>query len=275
MNGYSTNGSVKVQSLSGSCLPNDTDYDDDAESYFTRAGITDILEKNTVNTFVLGLKSNSLWARCLTLYPHSPTSVGAMVHNLKSSSFTKTSTAFPTYAQTGNTGDGVAQFLDTGVIPATHFTSATSHTIWYYSRTNSTSGIDIGCITSATQSLTCRSRTAGNVSDYRAYGNTSNLTGATTDSSGYFFYTTSDSNSRSIRRNNASVGVDDATNIPGTRPTHSLYVHARNNAGTLDTPSTRELCGDGAFDGALTNDECDTFYTLISTLNANIISGGR
>jgi hypothetical protein len=252
-----------------------TKYDPLSADYFLRAGITNALEKKWVNYVALQLNANpALKAKLIVLNLCSPTSYGASLHNFISSSFLFSATAAPGFSQTGRTYDGATQFIKTGLTPSTSL-GAASNTIGFYSRTNNTSGIQMGAVVSATQELRARPRTATDLAQLVLYTSATMLTGSVTDSSGYFFYSVTGAQARNIRRNNAQVASDIITVVAGTRPNIELYVGARNNAGTADTFSSREEAGVWAASSALTDAECDTLYAILSTYNANVIPGGR
>jgi len=44
-------------------------YDADAQAFITAAGLTDLTQKNAINTLVVSLKSNSLWLKMKAIYP--------------------------------------------------------------------------------------------------------------------------------------------------------------------------------------------------------------
>lgn len=248
-------------------------YDADAESFFTRAGITNTTEKSAWDTFVLALKANSLWTPCIAFWGCSPTSYGASLHNLKSSSYLLSTSAAPSFSTNGWQFNGSTQFLQTGLI-ASAVLSIDDFTFGVRSRTNSeNTGIDFGVSSSTSAQIFCQLRKATNTIQHNTYTNATSYTGTNTDSSGNYFFGTIASNDRYIRKGTSSLATS-AVAHGSTNPTHEFYIGARNNVGTADQFSSRELSGAWMFEG-LTTGECDTLNGLIDTLNANIVSGGR
>lgn len=82
-------------------------YDADAVTFFTAAGITDTTQKNAVNTLVLSLKADSIWAKMLAIYPMVGGTSGSHAVNLKApGTYDITFTGSWTHSSTGAKGDG-------------------------------------------------------------------------------------------------------------------------------------------------------------------------
>ncbi len=134
----------------------------------------------------------------------------------------------------------------------------------------------IGGFVGTTQSHFFRPRTATDLISCTAYTNATGLTtGASTDSTGYWFFSNTGTQARNVRRNGVAIQTDTTTIVVGTQPNIEFYISARNNASTADSFSSRALAGVWIAPSALTTGQCDTFYTLFSTYNSNVIAGGR
>ena len=254
-------------------------YDSLAVDYFTRAGITDPNEKKVVNTFVLSCRGNTnIWTALQggLVYLVSPTSYGASLHNLMSSSFLANTTVAPAHSTNGWQPDGVTQFLKTGLIPSTTLTED-SHTTIIYSRTDvavATSRI-FGAIQGATTRINGAVRGNTDLAVFSCYNSANAMVPASTNGSGYFTFTILSSTSRLIRRNGASLGTD-ATDISASnRPNVEMYLLAQNNAGTMSAPAPYEVAGFIQTVTGLSTADSDTLVTFLQTYNANIIAGGR
>ena len=250
-------------------------YDADAQNYFTRAGITNLTEMNAWNTAVVAMKSAGIYAKAIVIYPCSPTSIGASYYNAVSSSFTITSSVPPAFSTDGWTGNGVTQYLRTGIIPNAILTIDNVSFVWRTKTAATRTGVDWGVVDSATSLIYGRSRFTGDITRFAYQTNTSlyDLTNAT--GAANFIHTANGATSRQIRRNKTSLGTSSAAHAPSpTQPTREIYLLARNNVGTPDLFCALTLNFWGVFI-ALTNAESDALSDIIDTYNLNVISGGR
>ncbi len=248
-------------------------YDTDAWAYFQRAGITNTRERTAWNSFVVAAKAAGIYSKFIALYPCSPTSYGASLYNAVSTSFTLSSSAAPSYSTSGWTGDGVSQFLRTGIIPNSHLT-LDSVTLSVRSSSNiQSNGIAIGSVTSTNAHCYGRIRSTADLMRMSYTTNASLFDAANTNGSGNFFWGALSATSRYLRRNTTSIGT--STSAHGSsQPTHEIYLLARNNAGTADSFYNGQINFSFVSTG-LTAAECDTITGLIDTYSANVISGGR
>lgn len=242
-----------------------------AKDYFLRAGISNNTEKNAVNNFVIGLRNNGLINKCYAVYLCSPTSYGASLHNLISSSFLLSATAAPSFSTAGWAGDGVTQFLKTGFIPSTHST-LNDFTFGFVSRTSGQlADVEMGAV-DGTKETWASARWTDDTARISYVTSASRLDSANTDGSGNFFFGALSGTSRYIRRNKTSLGTSSAAH--GTDlPAVEMYLLARNASG-VSLASSRLICGAYIFKG-LSTAECDIVSDLLDTYNANVIAGGR
>ena len=109
--------------------------DTDAESFITRAGVTNEIQKAAVDYLAKSLKENNLWTNMIALYPFVGGTSNSHAVNLKSASFNITFTASGiTHDANGITGDGLSGYGDTGLKPLTHLGAASvsnSHLLVY------------------------------------------------------------------------------------------------------------------------------------------------
>lgn len=254
-------------------------YDPLAVNYFNRAGISNVREKNAVNTFVLRIKSKpTIWASLQGgfIYLVSPTSYGASLHNLLSSNYTLSGTA-PTYATTGWAFDGVTQYFDTGLNPNTVMTLNTGYMVIYQRDNVSSAGLVMG-ITDAggtTQWSFNPYHNTLNTARFNAYNSATLFSAANTNSQGRWYVGITASNARSMRKNEASIGTD-ATTVGGTLPNGNIYIGARNTIGT--GAAAFRVCNlatviQGLIGLDATNADILTLW--VKEYNDNVISGGR
>ncbi len=105
--------------------------DADAESFLTRAAITDATQRAAINALVLGLKANSLWTLLSAFYPFVGGSASAHSHNLKSSSYQISWAGTVTHDSNGITGDGTTGWGDSGWDSATSAAQNSLHAYCY------------------------------------------------------------------------------------------------------------------------------------------------
>lgn len=255
-----------------------TSWDPVALDYFSRAGITDTTEKQAVNTLVRNLKSNAnIWASLQGgfFYPVSPTSYGASLHNLISSSYQATTGTAPNYSTNGWSFVGAnSQYLDSGFLPSTRLTINTGGADAYFRSYTAGNTFFYGAINTGGTNAWCYGlRTAGNVALIQVYNNTS-FSPANTNSTGVFSFDIRSNTDREMRRNGVSLGTT-AVGAGGTMPAFNCYIGARNINGTAGTFATCEIATLVQRTAGLSSTDVDTLYSYINTYNSTVIAGGR
>lgn len=122
-------------------------YDADAQAFLTATGIIDLTISDAINTLVISLKANGVWAKSIAIYPFVGGTAFTHKWNLKNPLDTDVAhrisfVASPTHSSNGVLCDNGACNLH--IIPTTDFTLNDTH-FTYYSRTdlNSASAYDI------------------------------------------------------------------------------------------------------------------------------------
>ena len=254
-------------------------YDTDALAYFTaNTAITSSADKNAINDFYLGLKSDGIYTKIKAMYLPIWGSAASCKWNLVNPvdsnaafrlTFHGTSWA---YSSSGITPTNA--YASTFLIPGTNLTNNNSH-ISVYLRTNSdNAGCDIGIqddmgvgVVPSTYYLMPRN---SNI----LYGtiqtdDPNRVSGANTDSRG--FYITSRTTSTSLKQyKNSSIFGTNSNTSTGTRARYSMPLGAVryiNDAGidTYSNYSNREQSFASIGDG-LTDAEASNFYTRVNTL---------
>jgi hypothetical protein len=104
--------------------------DENAYLFLSQSGITDPIITSSINTFVLGLKSASLWDKMIAIYPFVGTgSVGVNLTGSQSWNLKDPTTAFYKLGFTGSwngstsgsTPSGSGTAIDTGVLPYEYY----------------------------------------------------------------------------------------------------------------------------------------------------------
>lgn len=253
-----------------------SNFDSDAEVFFTAAGITDATQKSAVNTLVLGLKSNSIWTKMLALYPFVGGSASAHAVNLKTpGTYNITWNGGITHSASGVQGNGTTGYGNTGITPFSHLTLDNTH-ISVYSRTNSTvAEVEIGTFDGTVLlGMFCK------YTDGKAYGyqNEPNGTGAAqvaaaSNTSSAAFYTLSRVNSSasgsSIYRNAVVGATTGSNNVGYTHPNSTLMVLARGNPGAPSLFSNRQVALISVGSG-LTSTDASNLYTLVQSYQTTL-----
>ena len=258
----STHGIVGSQIVQG--------YDTDAQAFFDRVnvagGTLSLTEKTAVNTLVLKMKNDGIWTKMKAIYPMVGASAAACTQNLKSSSFTGTFTSGWTFASTGITPNGTSAYMDTTLIPSTNLTSGNNHASVYI-RTNTAAGTkqELGSFNINYEEFSLIVRFTGDLA-YPIIGGQFYPTYSNNNSQG--FWTINRVNTTNIQLYNRATKVVDSAQTNGMS-TRSIYVGARNNAGTADRFSDREFAFASIGDG-LSTTEASNFYTAVQAFQTTL-----
>jgi len=114
-------------------------FDSDAQAFITAASITDTTQQNAINTMVLSLKSNSLWAKMLAIYPMIGGTENAHKRNLKNpadldSAYRLSFSGSWVHSSNGAETNGSNTWADTFIQPANSSLGQNDIAISYYVR---------------------------------------------------------------------------------------------------------------------------------------------
>ena len=241
-------------------------YDTDAQAYFDATGITDATIKGAINDLTLSLKSNSLWSLGKIINPIAGGTAATHKYNLKDprdldAAFRLTFSGTVTHSANGMVSNGSNGYANTYFAPSSNFSSVNSASIGVFLRTNNAgTTVDIGA-TNGNNRTQIYARFGdifyGQVNTLNVF----NENVANTNSTGWYFACRTGANSAYIQKNaTQTTGFTDGV---GT-PTATLYVMARNNAGSATEYSTRQ----NAFiwvGAGLTTGQATTLNTIIQT----------
>lgn len=244
-------------------------YDADAQAYFTaNTAITSTADKNAINTFYLGLKSDGVYTKINAMYLPLWGSASANKWNLKNpvdtnGAFRLTFSTGWTHASTGMTPNGTSAYADTYL--STSVLGLDTGHLSYYSRTNSTiTGIEMGALKNTPNSyteLSCRYSTSGSAVRYNNGGVPTYF--ANTDSRGYYIGLRTASNVLKLFRNGTSV--QSLTTASSATTTNTIYIGAINNALVAGLFSNRQCCFSSIGTG-LTDTESTNLSSRVNTL---------
>ena len=206
-------------------------YDTDAQAYFTaNTTITSDADKNAINTFYLGLKSDGIYTKMKAMYLPLWSSATANKWNLKNPLNTDAAYRLSfatgwTHSSTGITPNGTTAYADTYLTPSTALTLNSTH-LSYYSRTNITTDVyTIGAFDN-TNSLSMYANYAGNNYSNQYNGANGRLLVATARGDGFFLSNRTASNIHNSWRNSTKLGTSTVSTSLGSLPTFKILLAA-------------------------------------------------
>lgn len=244
-------------------------YDADALAYFTaNTAITSEADKNAINSFYLGLKSDGIYTKIKAMYLPIWGSAAACKWNLvnpvdTNAAYRLTFSTGWTFSSSGATPNGTSAYADTFLKPSTSLVSNSNH-LCVYARTNQVSNaVPIG---SYGDSSTINQLNISTGTGYYYYsgGLSTELYSALADSKGFFVGTTRANNDRKTFRNNTQQ-ASLTTSVFTAYSTLNIYIGARNFIGTPSNYTTQQLSFSSIGDG-LTDAEENNFYNKVQTL---------
>ena len=255
-------------------------YDADALAYFTaNTAITSAADKNAINTFYLGLKSDGIYTKIKAMYLPIWGSAASSKWNLVNSldtdaAYRLTFATGWTYSSGGITPNGTSAYANTFLTPNINLTNNNSH-ISVYLRTNSdNAGCDIGIQDDMGPGVTASlyyllPRLSNTLYGTIQTSDPNTIIGANTDSKG--FYITSRTTSTSLKQyKNSSIFGTNTNSSTGTRARYSIPLGALryiNDIGTdiYNSYSSRQQSFASIGEG-LTDTEASNFYNRVNTL---------
>jgi hypothetical protein len=119
--------------------------DPDAQAFITAAGITNPTQQTAINTLVLSLKSNGLWAKMKAIYPFVGGTASSHSYNLKNiAQFQMSWNGGVTHNVNGITGNGINSFGNTGVLDSSLNVNDKHLSIYQRNILSTTSGSSMG-----------------------------------------------------------------------------------------------------------------------------------
>lgn len=216
-------------------------YDADASAYFTEnTSITSDADKNAINTFYLGLKSDGIYTKIKAMYLPIWGSAASSKWNLvnpldTNAAFRLTFATGFTFTSSGMTGNAASAYAETYLNPFSSLTLNNTHVSLYIGN-NVTAGnkIDTGSLVgSPPNSLLLISKYTGSVAISDQYNVTTNrLSVSNTDSRGIVIGSRISSTSHKIYRNGSVIGTE--TNVSSSNlPNQSMPLAAANSNGAI------------------------------------------
>ena len=238
-------------------------YDTDAQAYFTaNTAITSSADKNAINTFYLGLKSDGIYTKIKSMYLPIWGSAAACKWNLvnpldTNAAFRLTFSTGWTFSSGGMTP--LNAYANTNLIPSVILSLNSTH-LSYYSRTNS---INTGLIGSQTTGggdaiqLAMGSNFIGGRINDNTYSQS-----AVTNTQAFMMLNRNSSTSKKFWRNAVSYSY---TITSTSRPNQTILLGAYNNNGGITNYDDRQ-CAFASIGDGLTDTEATNFYNRVQTL---------
>lgn len=240
-------------------------YDTDAQAFFSATGITDTTIKNAVNTFVLGLKTDSLWAGIYCLYPYVGGDASKHAVNLKTpGTYNLTFYGGWTHGSNGILANGSNSYADTGFNVETVLgTGHGAHGC--YNRVTFASGTNIhGCSDASDVRRFDFGYDGGVATFFSATGNTNSDTASDSDSTKLLISTRQATSENDGFRDNV-LKINGTTTFT-ENANYSYYIGARNNATTIDYFDNDWELGLSFISDGLDNTEVSNLTTRVNTL---------
>ena len=252
---------VRDYSVSGGAVV----YDADALAYFNaNTAITSTADKNAINTFYLGLKSDGIYTKIKAMYLPLWSSASANKWNLvnpldTNAAFRLTFTTGWTHSSSGMTPNGTSAYANTNLLPNATMTLDSVH-LSYYSRTNTS---HVGLVGSqrvgsgnALQLVMGINFMGGRIND-NTYSEP-----AVTNTQAFLMLNRNSATIKQFWRN--STNYDYTVNSTLAPNQHVLWGAYYNNGG-ITNYDIRQVSFCSLGDG-LTNTEAANFYSRVNTL---------
>lgn len=246
-------------------------YSTRTQAFATATGITDVTILNALNTFDLGLISNSLDTKMTALYPFvGGTSTTHSYNFMNTAQYQLTYFGGITHSSTGFLPNGTTGYAKTGIKPNSVWTAGDLGAT-FYSRTNRVKdyGIPYGCYTSGGDQFIMFQRFTGDISQIRC-GTTGN-TGtniSVTNSTGIFTMTRTDATNQYLYRNGSQIGTGSLAST--SLHTIEMYIGNANEGGTPSSFYDNEELGIMIFHKGLNSTQVSNLYILINTLQTTL-----
>lgn len=278
---YSFRCRAKLGSLYSAYSNTDTEatYTAEAQLVFNACGTTpSATDKGLINTFVAGLKTDSLWDKLEWMCVYAMPTANASLINWVSPGIRNPSlTGSPAFdAYQGYTG-GAGKRIDTGYIPATHTSKLTqnSATAGWYNRTNvAVAGWDFGVIGANNNRFDCDCRNTDDKDYWYTNDTGGGIISSITDSRGFWVQSRTGASTVNTYRNGGSTLQASSRASTGLPNTYSVWNLDINNKGASAGASTRQLSLFFLASGFTQSDStnfCNRFETLMDAWGTGVI----
>ena len=250
---------------------NKSSLDPDAKAFLDAAVITDATQVGAINTLVVDLKANSLWSRLKAVYPMVGGTSFTHKWNLKDPRDLDAAYRLffiNTWTHSANGAKpNAASFAAAETYLNANTMSASSGSLSFYSRENTTTGQDLACADAGSLNyFSLTARAIGNVAN-AAYGNTTTFCNvASVNSIGFWMNNRNDATYTQLWKNGTKLQqVSAAVTLPNT----SLYLAAMKIGGGVNYWSDRQ-CAYASIGGGFSDAEALTYYNIIQAYQTTL-----
>lgn len=245
-------------------------YDADAQAYFTaNTAITSTADKNAINTFYLGLKSDGIYTKIKAMYLPIWGSAASCKWNLVNpldtdAAFRLTFTTGWTFSSSGMTPTNA--YANTYISPSNNLNLDSTH-LSYYSRTNSNgTEVEMGVQSNNGLSYTILELRTSNLT-YVLINNTITGTVSVTDTDSKAFYVGNRTGANTLNLFRNSTKILNSTTVSNILPTGNIYLGAfySGSSSSASTYSTKQCSFSSVGDG-LTDTDASNLSSRVNTL---------
>jgi len=246
--------------------------DPDAQAFLSAASITDSTIVNAIDTFVVGMKTNSLWNKMIALYPMVGGTADTHKWNLKDprdvdSAYRLVFTGGFTHSSTGCLPGGTNSEAETYINPSLHLSQNDTH-LSYYSRTSSSKNesVEIGLSTGSSLYLSIQYQIPffGSLRFITNVNNTG-LSSVNVSNNNLGHYLSSRLNSTQVLKYENGNLLQTAS-LTSAAPANTTVKLFRNQT----SERTQREAAFISIGSGLTSSEVSTFRTLIQTLQTSL-----
>jgi len=239
-------------------------YDADALAYFTaNTAITSAADKNAINTFYLGLKSDGIYTKMKAMYLPIWSSASANKWNLFNPS--DTNLAFRLNFTTGwtHSSNGIQPlnaYAETFLKPSVSLLQNSAH-ISFYSQTNNDTGIDMGINSNSVNGRLYMYLKLGGAFGGRNNNTTAERTISNTNGLGHYISNRIDSTNVKLVKNGTTTNVASASN-----GLDNLEISIGGIYSSTSYVYGTKKCSFASIGDGLTDTESSNFYSRVNTL---------
>lgn len=245
-------------------------YDADAQAYFTaNTAITSAADKNAINTFYLGLKTDGIYTKIKAMYLPIWGSASSSKWNLiNNRSFDLTYGSGMTFNSGGMLPNGTSAYANTQLIPSSAYGVDHNKHMSFYSRTNAATGSvssSIGSSNSTSGYCRMTIRGASNQLAYVYGGTNGTYVSTETNSLGFYLSNRSTSSASQLYKNGSLIGNGNSTNSTTSNIPQQLLICAAFDVSSI-TYYDNKQCAFASIGDSLTSTEVANFNTRLNTL---------
>ena len=251
--------------------------DPDASAFIAAAGITDATQQSAINTLVVGLKAQSLWAKMKAVYPFVGGSATSHKFNLKDprdldAAFRLQFFGGWTHSANGATPNGTNAYADMFINPSTNLIIH-DFSVGYYSRTTTSAITELlGSWNSALQQIQFVTNDPSGqlyLDSYAASVTSGRVTASIPSFTGLLSASRDNINSATLYRNAVAINTNNTNPSGGSVPTPNMFLAALNVNGSALLPTNLDCAFAFVADG-LNSTLMSNLYTLVQAFQTSL-----